>query len=150
MLKPPNLYIINKNLRREEERLKFNLNEILGMQKGLDVILEKELPAKTAYWLARFLDKAGIEFKAFEKARLKLVERYAEKDKEGKPKMKEVKGQPQQYDLTDASMKKFNDELADLGKEEFEIDFKPIKLEQLGDIKLKPIVLVQLGKIIEE
>ena len=114
------------------------------MQAGLDVILAKELPVKPAYWLARFLDKAGSEFKAFEKTRLKLVEKYAEKDKDGKPKMKKAEGdRPQQYDLSDAGMKKFNEELAELGKE-------PIKLEQLGDIKLKPIVLVQLGKIIEE
>lgn len=124
----------------------------MGMQKGLDVILAKELPVKTAYWLARFLDKVTIEYKAMEKVRIKLIEKYAKKDKDGKPMMKEVKKgeQPKEYDLTDDNMKKFQDEFAELGKEEFEIDFKPIKVEQLGDIKIKPIVLVQLGKIIEE
>jgi len=132
--------------------MKFNLNEVMGMQAGLDVILAKELPVKTAYWLARFLDKVGSEFKAMDAARMKLVEKYAKKDKDGKPMMKKVeKGeQPKEYDLTDANMKKFQDEYAELGKEEFEIDFKPIKLDQLGDIKLKPIVLIQLGKIIVE
>ena len=120
------------------------------MKQGLDVILAKELPVKTAYWLARFLDKVGVEYKAFETARVKLAEKYAKKDKDGKPAMKKVKDMPDQYDITDDNMKKFNDELGELGKEEFEIDFKPIKLEQLGDIKIKPLVLVQLGKVIEE
>ena len=122
------------------------------MQQGLDVILGKELPVKTSYWLARFLDKVGSEFKAMESARVKLVAKYAKKDKDGKIVFKKDKDgkQLQEYDLTKANMEKFQTEFAELGKEEFEIDFKPIKVEQLGDIKLKPIVLVQLGKIIEE
>ena len=132
--------------------MKFTLNEVMTMQKGLDVLLAKELPVKTSYWLARFLDKIGSEFKAMESARVKLVEKYATKDKDGKPVMKKDKdGKPlNEYDLDKASMEKFQTEFAELGKEEFEIDFKAIKLEQLGDIKLKPIVLVQLGKIIVE
>ena len=132
--------------------MKFSLNEIMTMQTGLDVVLGKELPIKPSYWLARFLDKVGSEYKAMESARMKLLEKYAKKDKDGKLVMKKDKdGKPiNEYDLTDTNMKKFQDEFAELGKEEFEVDFKPIKLDQLGDIKLKPIVLVQLGKIIVE
>ena len=132
--------------------MKFNLNEIMAMQTGLDVILAKELPVKPAYWLARFLDKVGIEYKAMESTRMKLLEKHAKKDKDGKLVMKKDKdGKPiNEYDITKTNMEKFQDEFAELGKEEFEVDFKPIKLDQLGDIKLKPIVLVQLGKIIVE
>ena len=132
--------------------MKFTLNEVMGMQAGLDAILAKELPVKTAYWLARFLDKAGSEFKAMETARMKLIEKYAKKDKDGKSVMKKDKDGKQlnEYDLTETNMKEFQTEFAELGKEEFEIDFKPIKLDQLGDINLKPIVLIQLGKLIEE
>lgn len=124
------------------------------MTEGLDVILKTELPSKPAYWLARFTDKIQSEMKAMDSVRVKLVEKYAKKDKDGKPVFKKDKDgkelDPQQYDLSKKNMEIFNKEFADLGKEEFEIDFKPIKLEQLGDIKLKPIVLVQLGKVIEE
>lgn len=132
--------------------MRFSLNEVMGMQAGLNVILAKELPIKTSYWLARFLDKIGIEFKAMDKARIKLIEKYAKKDKDGKPMMKKVKKgeQPKEYDLTDNNMKKFQAEYGELGKEEFEIQFTAIKLADLGDIKLKPIVLIQLGKIIIE
>jgi len=131
--------------------MKISLNEVMGMQAGLDVLLGKEIPVKPAYWLARFLDKIRSEMAAMEKARIKLIEKLAKKDKDGKPLMKKAKdGEPQQYDLTDENMAKFQKEFAELGKEEFEIDFKPIKLDQLGDISLKPIVLVQLGKLIEE
>ena len=124
------------------------------MQAGLDVILAKEIPIKPAYWLARFLDKIRSEMEAMEKARMKLVEKLAKKDKDGKPVMKKDKDgkqlDPPQYDLTDENMAKFNEEFNELGKEEFEIDFTAIKLSDLGDISLKPIVLVQLGKLIVE
>ena len=134
--------------------MKITLNEVRAMTAGLDVILAKEIPVKPAYWLARFLDKIRSEMDAMEKARMKLVEKYAEKDKDGKLLFKKDKDgkqfDPPQYDLTDENMEKFGKEFAELNEEEIEIDFKPIKLEQLGDINLKPIVLVQLGKIIEE
>ena len=134
--------------------MKITLNEVRGMQAGLDVILGKELPVKASYWLARFLDKIRVEMEAMEKARVKLVEKLAKKDKDGKPVMKKDKDgkqlDPPQYDLTDENMAKFNEEFNELGKEEFEIDFTAIKLSDLGDISLKPIVLVQLGKLIVE
>ena len=134
--------------------MKISLNEVRGMQAGLDVILAKEIPIKPAYWLARFLDKIRAEMEAMEKARIKLVEKLAKKDKDGKPMFKKGKDgkqiEPNQYDFTDENMAKFQAEFDELGKEEFDVDFKPIKLEQLGDINLKPIVLVQLGKLIEE
>jgi len=134
--------------------MKISLNEVRGMQEGLDVILAKEIPIKPAYWLARFLDKIRSEMEAMEKARMKLVEKLAKKDKDGKPVFKKDKDgkqvEPSQYDFTDENMAKFQAEFDELGKEEFDVDFKPIKLDQLGDINLKPIVLVQLGKLIEE
>ena len=134
--------------------MKISLNEVRGMQAGLDVILAKEIPIKPAYWLARFLDKIRSEMDAMEKARIKLVEKLAKKDKDGKPMFKKGKDgkqiEPNQYDFTDENMAKFQAEFDELGKEEFDVDFKPIKLEQLGDINLKSIVLVQLGKLIEE
>jgi len=134
--------------------MKFNLNEVQAMTQGLDVILATELPVKPAYWLARFLDKIQSEMKALDNVRIKLVEKYATLDKDNKPVFKKDKDgkelEPQQYDLTKKNMEIFQAEFAELGKEEFEIEFTAIKLADLGDIKLKPIVLVQLGKIIVE
>ncbi|GAG09607.1 unnamed protein product [marine sediment metagenome] len=134
--------------------MKFNLNEIIAMQTGLNEILTKELPVKTAYWLARFVDKMTSESKAMESARVKLAEKYAIKDKDGKFVYKKGKDKkellPQQFDFTKTNADKFQKEFAELGEVEFDVDFKPIKLDQLGDIKLKPTTLVQLNKIIVE
>jgi len=134
--------------------MKFRLKEIMTMQAGLDVILTTELPVKPAYWLARFLDKVRSEIGATEKARVKLAEKYVKKDKDGKLMLKkDSKGKlidPPEYDFTKENLIKFGKEYTELSEQEFEIDFKPIKLADLGDIKLKPIVFIQLGKLIEE
>lgn len=134
--------------------MKFNLNQIIAMRTGLSEILGKELPAKTAYWLARFVDKITSESKAMESARIKLAEKYAMKDKDGKFVYKKGKDKkeltPQQYDFTKTDNEKFQKEFAELGEVEFDIKFNPIKLDQLGDVKLKPTTLVQLSKIIVE
>jgi len=130
--------------------MKFKLNEIRLATDGLGEILEKELPVKTAYWLARFLDKVNSENASMEKARINLVKKHAKKDDKGNPMfVKDKDGKDtNQYDIPD--MDTFQNEFIELTNEEVEIDFKPIKLEQLGDIKLKPITLAKLGKIIEE
>ena len=144
--------------------MKISLNEVRAMTPGLDAILAKEIPCKPGYWLARFLDKIRSEKETEEKARVKLVEKLAKKDKDGKPVMKKGKDgkqlEPPQYDLTDENMMKFQAEYAELGKEEFEVDFKPIKLSDIDvekcdkcgkeKLAIKPIVWLQLGKLIVE
>ena len=132
--------------------MKVTLSEVRQMQPGLDVILAKELPVKTAYWLARFLDKMRAEIGSTENIRMKLVDKYAKKDKDGKFIFKkDDKGKDlQEYDFTKENYINFVKEYDELSQIEMEIDFKPIKLADLGDITLKPVVLIQLGKIIEE
>jgi len=132
--------------------MKITLKEVSEMQAGLDVILAKELPVKTAYWLARFLDKVRSEIGATEKIRMQLIDKYAKKDKDGKFIFKkDSKGKDLgEYDFTKENLIKFGKEYTELSEVEMEIDFKPIKLADLGDITIKPIVLLQLKKIIEE
>ena len=132
--------------------MKITLKEVSEMQPGLDVILAKELPVKIAYWLARFLDKVRSEIGATEKIRMQLIDKYAKKDKDGKFIFKkDSKGKDLgEYDFTKENLIKFGKEYTELSEVEMEIDFKPIKLADLGDITIKPIVLLQLKKIIEE
>ena len=134
--------------------MKFRLREIRTMQAGLDAILVMDIPVKPAYWLARFLDRVRSAIGATEKTRVKLAEKYVKKDKNGKLMLKkDNKGkqiEPAEYDFTKENLIKFGKEYTELSEQEFDIDFKPIKLADLGNIKLKPIVFIQLGKLIEE
>ena len=59
--------------------------EIKHINEGLKEILNKELPVKPAYWLARIATKLEGELQTFEKARMGLINKHSKKDKDGKP-----------------------------------------------------------------
>lgn len=128
--------------------MKIKINEIRLICEGLKEL--PELPKNPSYWLSRFFSKLNSEAKAFEKVRINLLTNHAKKDKNGEPLFKKNdKGEnTNEYDIAD--MNAFQKEFAQLIEEEFEIDFKPIKLADLGDIKIKPFTLLKLEKIIKE
>ena len=131
--------------------MEIKVGEFRNLNEGLNEILNIELPVKPAYWLARFLTKLSEEEKAFEKARINLVTKHSKKNKKGEPVIitTKVEGKDvSNYDLADPEA--FQKEFEQLVEEKIVIDFNPIKLADLGDIKLKPITLAKLGKIIEE
>jgi hypothetical protein len=130
--------------------MKLKAGEIRKIGDGLKEILDKELPVKPAYWLARIATKLESEGTAFEKARISLVTKHAKKDKDGKPEvMKDKNGKPtNQFNIPD--MEAFNKEYLELANQEIDLDINPIKLADLGDISLKPVTLARLNKIIEE
>ena len=142
--------------------MKLTLGEVRSMAPGLNAILGMDLPAKPAYWLARFLNRFTSEMKAMEKARLQLVKKYVKKDKNGKLlRKKDEKGKDlNQYDFTNENMEKFSEEFDKVLDIEVKVDFNPIKLADLDSevcevcgqkkLRIKPIILFQLGKIIVE
>jgi len=132
--------------------MKITLNEIRGMQLGLNEVMSMELPVKTAYWFKRFMDVIVKEIKAHEKVRLQLAVKYAKKGKDGKPLFKKDKKGKQlnEYDVTKTNLLKFAKEYDELSQKEIEIPFKPIKLDQFGDTKIKPDLLYKLGKLVIE
>ena len=125
--------------------MKFKLAELKPFAEGLKEILDVELPIKPAYWLGKLLVKVENELKHFEEARLKLIAKHSiEKDEKGRPKVDETTNR---YVVDEEA---FGKEFIELCDEEIEIDFKPITLDELGDVKLKPITLAKLERIIKE
>lgn len=130
--------------------MKVKVRELRNMSAGINEKITEKLPAKTAYRLFRFLNKLTSEINAFEKARVNLAIRYAKKDKNGKPLMEKDKDGKDinKYDILDKIA--FEKEYMELTNEEIEIDWEPIKLADLGDVKLSILDLIKLGKIIKE
>ena len=130
--------------------MKITLNEVRGMQIGLEEIMKKELPRNTAYWFKRFMVRIVSEIKRHEDSRLKLVMKYAKKDKDGKPLFKKEKGkQLNEYDVSPANFIKLAKEYDELSQKEFDIPFKPRKLDELGET-ITGDLLYKLGKLVEE
>lgn len=65
--------------------MKIKAGELNKIKSGLDEILNKELPVKTAYWLARISNKVESEIGSYEKARINLATKLAKKDESGNP-----------------------------------------------------------------
>ncbi len=73
---------------RETVKIKNSyFNSFLNDQPGspLQTLKKKEFPVKTAYWIARGLDKLTSEANAYNQERLKLLNKHSKKDKDGKP-----------------------------------------------------------------
>lgn len=124
--------------------MKIKLGELQGLIGGLNSIIEEKLPAKASYWLARNATKLTKELETFEQTRVKTVEKFCKRDKDGKPIIKKDKN----YDMAD--MDGFNREMATILEEELEVELKEITLSELGDVKIKPLDLIKLEKIIKE
>ena len=129
--------------------MKIKVGELRKIRGGLIEILKIELPIKPSYWLSRIAVKIDSETLAFERARMGLVKKYAKKDLKGNPIFgKDKNGKPtNEYDIP--NLEEFQKEYDELSAQEIEININKIKLDTLGDIKLKPIILAQLEEIIE-
>lgn len=117
----------------------FNLGEVYGLTTSLKKITDKELPIKTSYRLYRFLRDCSKEMEILEKARIKLIEKYAEKKEEGK-----------EIIVPEKNRNKFQEEFSILLREKVEIKFDPISIDDLGDITMSTNDIVLMQKIFKE
>ncbi|WP_368253509.1 hypothetical protein [Clostridium paraputrificum] len=109
-------------------------NEILINSVGvLSKLTNLELPIKLSYAFSKNITKIDAELKAYNMEREKLLNKYGEKDEEGKLKLSE-KGEVNILDREN-----FNKEIAELLQCKSEIDIHLIDLESINtDIKITP------------
>lgn len=109
-------------------------NERLVNSVGvLSKLTNLELPIKLSYAFSKNITKIDAELKAYNIEREKLLNKYGEKDEEGKLKLSE-KGEVNILD-----MENFNKEIAELLQCESEIDIHLIDLEKIDtEIKITP------------
>lgn len=109
-------------------------NERLVNSVGvLSKLTNLELPIKLSYAFSKNITKIDAELKAYNMEREKLLNKYGEKDEEGKLKLSE-KGEVNILDREN-----FNKEIAELIQCKSEIDIHLIDLESINtDIKITP------------
>jgi hypothetical protein len=120
-----------------------SINDIVYSMKEL---VEKDLQIKVAYKLSKLLKILDNENQTFEEQRVKLFQKYGEKDEDGN--LKTYEGD--KINIAKDNLKLFNTEFKELCNIEINIDFEPIKLDDLGDIKLKTLTLYGLSDFIVE
>jgi molybdopterin converting factor small subunit len=105
------------------KKISIRLAELNRISNSLSKIITQDLPIKQAFRLSRLAKSVDTEMQELETQRVALVKKYGEKDESGNV---SVKGKLQE----------FIDEFNELLKEEVEISFIPINLNDVGDIKL--------------
>jgi len=113
--------------------LKLSNERLVNSVGVLSKLTNLELPIKLSYAFSKNITKIDAELKAYNMEREKLLNKYGEKDEEGKLKLSE-KGEVNILDREN-----FNKDVAELLKCESEIDIHLIDLESIDtDIKITP------------
>ena len=89
-------------------------------------LASKRLPVKVAYAISRNLDKMNNIITSYETARKTLLDQYAEKDEEGKAKVKDGN-----YVIQEDQKQAFSNEMKELLEVENEIDLHTINMDEV-------------------
>lgn len=120
------------------------LIELDNIVNSLNVLInEKEISIKASYRLSKLYKKLIEELEQYEKNRMKLINKYGNKDLDGNLIIKD-----NIVELSD--VQKFQFEFNELNNIEIEISFEQIDIQDFGDIKIAPKHLIVLDKFIKE
>ena len=108
-------------------------------------VAQKQLPVKVSYTLSRNIDHIETAMKPYEQERQKLLDKYAEKDAQGKLQLR-PDGMTVKFHDEDGWKKNF-DELLDI---EADVDIRKIKLGDLGSANFSAAELTAIEYMIEE
>lgn len=113
--------------------MKLSNEKLVNSIGVLSKLNNMELPIKISYALSKNISKIDAELTAYNVERQKLIEKYGEKDQEGKLKTKE----DGTIDITDSE--NWSKDLKELSEIENEIDINVIDLENINaDINITP------------
>ena len=118
--------------------MEITLGEIRIAEPALKQFNQKELPIKLSYRLAKIYRAVIEECQEIENERVKLIQANSN----GTP---DVNGN---YIVLPENMEAVRTKLEELFTTVTNIDFEPVSLKELGDMKIKPDDLVVLDKFI--
>jgi anionic cell wall polymer biosynthesis LytR-Cps2A-Psr (LCP) family protein len=113
-----------------------------NFQAALSELMNQPLDGVTSYKLAKVLKKVNENFDTFNPVRVKLAEKYAEKDKDGKPIIVGTN-----YKFSEAAVKEFEAELEEIDEE---VDLGTIPLSAIVNARVSPVTIHLLSELIAE
>jgi len=127
--------------------LKLKLGELSTIIGSLNKLIDKEISIKTSYKLSKLTRNLMNEYKLYEDNRVKLINKYAEKDEIGNVK---INKEDNTIIILDVNRDKFNNEFVELINIDIEIEFEKIRLDDLGDVMISPRDLLNLDFLFED
>lgn len=125
--------------------MKFTNQELLNNIGALRSVAQKQLPVKISYAIAKNISKVDAELKIYNKERQKLVDKYAEKDNKGQPKI----DKNNQYHIKKECLASWNKDIQDLLSIEAEIDVYKFSVDLLDGFNISPAEMQVLDCMID-
>ncbi|WP_302783325.1 hypothetical protein [Clostridium saudiense] len=130
--------------------MKLNLSneKIVNTINVLGDLNNAKLPVKVAYAITKNINKINSDLKAYNEEKAKLIDKYAEKDKEGKLKTDEYGN----VTLKEEYIQEWNRDMAELLSIENEIDIHMIHLDDLlnSNYNISPAELAAIDFMIND
>ena len=117
--------------------IKVKLIDLLNSAGVLQRLTTIDFKAKTSWQLYKLISAAEKEIGTFQDTRMKVVQKYAEKDENGEPIVNE-----NEYKIAEGQMDAFTNEINELLMSEVELNVSPIPLEDLDAADFKPTEMV--------
>lgn len=126
--------------------MKLTNQELLNSIPTLQKLSQEQLPIKISYTISKNIKAIEEELKIYEEERQKLIKKYAELDKEGKPKVNDNGN----YVIKQENQLDFNKEVLELLDIETDINISKVDLNALEGLKISPSELTSVNFMIEE
>lgn len=111
--------------------MKIKILEILSESQNIQNLQTLKLPVKVSYRIKRLIDKLTPILKSYEEKRVELIKELGTENEETK-----------EFNVSKENETEFYAKIKELQGVEEEIDFTPIKIEELGQIEIEPNKLV--------
>lgn len=125
--------------------IKVQINDLLNSTEALQKLSRADLKAKLAWQVARLLKAADAEIQEFNDTRLKLIQKYGQKDENGEL-ATDADGNCQ---ILPDSITQFSTELNELLNTEVEIGANKILIDELENITFTPAEMSVLEVFID-
>jgi hypothetical protein len=119
--------------------VKLNIEDVVMMHENINFLLELNLPIKKSYKIGNLINIIRDKFFDFDQKRQDLVRKYGEVNKD--------KGEVR---VASENMEIFTNELKGLLFVDFAIDFDPISIDDLGDVKVSTKQMAIFAKLFTE
>ncbi len=126
--------------------IQLTVQEMVESIPVLKELSTKTLRGRTSYQIARLMREVQKESELFESARVELVQKYADRDENGK--MRTDKNG--NIYIAPDDIQKFNEEITELLNNPITINGDKIALSDIEDLDFTPAQMVSLAPFIEE
>jgi len=125
--------------------ISLKISALVDATETLQKLSQKPLKAKAAFQVSRLLKEADKEAKEFNDTRIKLIDKYGEKDETGELKVDENGN----CRVPPESINDFNAEMTELLNSEIEINANKLNINDLEEMEFTPSEMIALEPFVE-